>query len=196
MLQESLDSLPVSVPSVKTSTAIIAAGVVVAVLSLILQYLSHRHSIIDTPFERETKISQFLGDELVNVPGFTAKGYDLQVRQTKVVVNENKGLRNSLWKYLNPFSDISGTTLVTLELAAAGGIPHGVYSIKGWSDCDCLIRDGIILHKRGAVSLLCVEIESVDIREPVFELGNLANSSELELSTNDEELVESWNTFF
>lgn len=176
------------------TSRLIAPSVLVATAALILQYISHRSSVLDTQFERQNKIHQFTGEQPVNVPKFTKHDYMITVELTKTVVKEKDGKLYKIWKYLNPLKDIDGTTIMTFFISNTGNIDTGLYAIEGWSS-GSLINRGMIMHHPYQKSMLFVEIDSVEVREVTPTLADIAYSDSLELTEDDEVLKENLNVF-
>ncbi len=176
------------------TSSLIAPGLTIATVSLVLQYISHRNSVLDSEFERQTKIHQFTGEQPVNLQDFTGNQYDITVELTKTVVHEKDSKIYQFWKYFWPLSDISGHTLLAFDLTRDGGMGYGLYAIEGWPD-DSLIERGMIMNFSYQKSLLFIQVDSVDIRKVTPAIALIANSSNLELTEDDEVLKKNLGVF-
>jgi hypothetical protein len=176
------------------TSSVIAPGITIATVSLVLQYISHRNSVLDSEFERQTKIHQFTGEQPVNLQNFTGEEYDITVELTKTVVVEKDSKIYDFWKYFWPLSDISGHTLLVFHLSRDGGMGYGLYAIEGWSN-DSLIERGMIMNYSYQKSLLFIQVDSVDVRKVTPAIGLIADSPNLELTEDDEVLKKNLGVF-
>lgn len=105
------------------------ASLVVIFISAVLQYLSHRHNVVDTRFEREQKIKTNLGTNQIEVEKFTDDEYDISIRLVDVDVREKSGRLYRLKKLLLPTGDIERTTVAKMEVKPNHSIEYGLYEI-------------------------------------------------------------------
>lgn len=162
-------------------------SLIIITVSAILQYISHRHNVVDTRFEREQKIMTQLGEEQVEVEGFSNDELDLSIRVLDVDVKENTSRIYHLKKILVPTSDIEGTTVVKIGVKPDHGIPPGMYAIEGWESDEGVLR-GIFLNVPDSKDMMTVEINTVGVYEVPPKLSeNLGMSRNLKLVDKTED---------
>lgn len=171
--------------SVSLSVVIGLASLVIITVSMVLQYISHRHNVVDSRFEREQKIEKQLGYEPVVAPGFTQDEYEISVRLFDVDVRERSGLWYKLKKLLIPTTDIEGTTVVKLEVKPDNEIPPGLYIIEGWEDGKRAIR-GTLTRVPDENDMLTIELDTVNpyVVPPTL-TDNMMYTSNLRLVEDD-----------
>lgn len=194
MTVEYIQEIMLRIAEIDITNYVIAPGILIATSALTLQYISHRNSVLDSEFERQNKIHQFTGERTVNVPNFTRNDYGITIGLTKTVIKEKNSKLYKIWKYLNPFKDIDGKTIMAFSMPRAEGISTGLYAIEGWPN-DSLINRGMIMHYGHQKSMFFVEIDSVEVRRVTPALADVANSDSLELTEDDEVLSENFGVF-
>jgi hypothetical protein len=166
------------------SNPLVSASVFVATASLVLQYLSHRSTALDSVYEREERI-----DRKINKLGelftdeFTVDGHTLRIDFIKSTVSEKDTWSYRFGKYLNPFSDFQGTTRVNFKLTQSPEIDHGDYEITGEFD-DAHIEELALRIMPRTAGLMFVTVDSVvisDVAEAITEIDNL---NDLEVEEN------------
>lgn len=167
----------------------LAVSVSIATISLILQYLSQRNSVLDTEYEREDKLREDIGSEMVSIENFPEDGDLIGVSLLRPLVVEKSGFLYRIWKYLYPFGDLKGQTKLLLKIDPPDGVPIGYYAITGWSD-DSNIISGNLLNKPTARPTIGIKIDSVDLIEVRSAIGELGKS-DIELSRDPDEMTES-----
>jgi len=135
-------------PSISLSILVGLASLLVITVSAVLQYISHRHNVVDTRFEREQKIKTNLGTDQIEVEEFTENEYDISIRLSDVDVRERTGRLYRWKKLLFPTADIDGTTVAKMEVKPDHNIAYGLYEIEGFKDEYGGLR-GVFLSSRG-----------------------------------------------
>ncbi|XGI84402.1 hypothetical protein ACEU6E_03910 [Halorutilales archaeon Cl-col2-1] len=166
--------------SISAETALLAAPIFVATVSLVLQYISHRNSVLDSRFEREQKIDEVIGgSRAYELDDFTGTGYSARLTPDRVRIKENQGRLHTLFKYLNPFGELQGDSLIAFEFGMTGeDFRQGAYHISGFPD-DTGIEEGIlIVTPNSQISVFVVDVDTVDQYEVSSNLGNLWNAGQ------------------
>lgn len=162
------------------SIAVALASLLVIGLSTFLQYISHRHEVVDTRFEREQKIKKNLGSKRMEVAEFTQESFDIAVRVGFVDVRERSGVAYRAKKLLWPFGSIEGTTVVKMDLHPDSDIPLGLYRVEGLESIDKNGLRGIVgvVPEDTERDFVTLEIDTVDPYEVPPTLSNNMNFTE------------------
>jgi len=176
--------------SAKPSVVIGLVSLCIITTSTILQYISHRHSVVDTRFEREQKIKEQLGEEQIKVEAFTEDDYDISIKVFDVDVREESGILYKLKKIIIPTADIDGTTVVKMGIKPDSNIPLGMYTIQGFKkDGGCL--RGIVLRLPDSNDMITLEVDTVNpYRVPPTLTNNMTLTDNLYLVDKSKEAEE------
>ena len=110
---------------------LVSFSVFVATVSLLLQYLSSRSTALDSDYDREEKIDgkiKKIGNLFTDK--FTTEDHTIELEFIKSTVNEKNSLRYRIWKYINPFIDIQGTTRLNFKITQPLDLDPGDYEIR------------------------------------------------------------------
>ncbi|MFC7068095.1 hypothetical protein [Halobaculum lipolyticum] len=157
---------------------------------MVLSYISHRHSVVDSRFEREEKLKTKLGAVgSVTCEGFTEDEYQLRVKVADVDVREPSGRIYRYKKLLLPTAEIGGNAVVKLDIHENTDIPLGSYVVKGFNDDDGVIQ-GTLTVSDEYVNTLILEVDSVDTyRVPPMLTNALSYSPNLRLDPDENEFM-------
>lgn len=176
-------------PGVNWEFIFLAISVSIATISLVLQYLSQRNSVLDTEYEREQKLREEIGSEMVSIENFPEAEGIIGVSLLRPVVNEKSNLLYKIGKYLHPFGDLKGQTKLLLQVDPPDRVPVGFYAIVGWED-DSDIVSGNLLNKPTARPTIGLKVDSVDLIEVRSAIGDLGGDG-LELSKDPDDRTDS-----
>jgi len=165
-------------PTISAETALLAAPIFVATISLVLQYISHRNSVLDSRFEREQKIDEIIGGSRpYELDNFTGTGYSALLTLDRVRIKENQGRLHTLFKYLNPFGELQGDSLIAFEFEmAAGHFRQGPYHVSGFPDNTGIEEGILIVTPSNQISVFAVDVDTVDQYAVSSKLGHLSNA--------------------
>jgi hypothetical protein len=198
-----VSDLATNLPSAKANTVLLAAPILVGTVSLVLQYISHRNSVLDSKFERERKIEEILGGSRpYQLDNFTTSQYSVRLTPDRVRIKTKQGRIHSFFKYLNPFGELQGNSLILFEFElTAGNLSQGPYKVSGFP-AESGIEEGVlIVTPHNQVSIFAVDINTVNQYQVSSELGNLWNKARnLDLddfqNLNSQERVRLMHKFF
>lgn len=186
-----------------SNSVLLIAPIIVGTISLVLQYISHRNSVLDSKFERERKIEEVLKNSRpYKLQNFTNNHYSAHLTFERVRIKAKKGCIHSFLKYLNPFGELQGHSLILFEFElSAGSLSQGPYKVSGFP-AESGIEEGIlIVTPQSYVSVFAVDINTVNQYQASSELGNLWNKArDLDLDNfrnlNSQERIRLMNKFF
>lgn len=167
------------------SNPLVSVSVFVATVSLVLQYLSHRSTALDSAYDREERI-----DGKINKLGelftdeFTIEGHTLRIDFIKSTVYEKDTWGYRIWKYLYPFTDIQGTTKVGFKLKNSPSLDSGDYEITGDFE-DAHLEELALRIMPQTAGLLFVTVDSVVISDVADALTEIDRIDDLEIEKND-----------
>lgn len=150
----------------------ISASAVIAAAALVFNYISHRHTDLDSVFEREEKIDSKMwkiGDVMGN--GLTEEEYEYRAKYIKSTVFEREEKRYIAKKLLWPTSDIEGRTRLAYRVEGFEDLDPSKYFLTDFED-DRILFAGLTIESDSS-SLLSVEIDRVSINEVGNATGEL-----------------------
>jgi len=90
-------------------------GIFLAGASLTLNYFSHRESVTDSPFERESKIDGKIEKIPIAVGGLSEQNYKIAIDFIKSTIDE-KPMHWHSYRFLSPFGEIEGQTQLSFSI--------------------------------------------------------------------------------
>ncbi|MDS0223646.1 hypothetical protein NDI54_20090 [Haloarcula sp. S1AR25-5A] len=160
------------------SIPFVSVSVFVATVSLVLQYLSHRSTTLDSVYEREEQIDgkiQKLGELFTDE--FTADGSTLKIEFIKSTVHEKETRIYRICKYMDPFSNIQGTTKINFKATSSPELETGDYEITGDFE-DAHLEKLALRVMPTTTDLLFVTVDSViisDVAAAITEMDEIDN---------------------
>lgn len=171
-----------------TNWHLLSLSIIIATISVTLQYLSHRYTVLDTEHEREQKIKESIPSEGTHIPEFADTDKQVKVRLHTVVVSEYESKQYVLQKYLYPFSNINGRTKAILEVESLKPLPVGVFAINGWSQ-ESTVLQACFLHRPPAAPIVAIHIDSVRLNDVKSAFGGISKDG-LQLSDEPDDIVD------
>lgn len=151
------------------------AAAIIAAISLTLSYISQRHSMIDTPYEREKKIYDGLRDGSVNVQHFTSGKYDIEISLVKIKVIDDRSLLQKGIAILNPFGSLEGKSLVKFHVENGGQMDDGDYELIGDSPDGYLLRGVTYCTSDGRK--IALELDTIETEGMMYKAQTLLMAS-------------------
>jgi len=173
--------------NVAWSNLLVSLSVFVATTSLLLQYISHRSTALDSAYDREEQIDgkiKKLGNLYTN--GFTADEHTIETKLIKPTVNEKDSLRYRIWKYINPFLHIQGTTEINFKLTQSPDLRSGDYEITGDFENTSIEEIELCIMPESA-DLLFVTADSVEISDIASSLSDIDSIDGLKIQKYNKE---------
>ncbi|MDB9254105.1 hypothetical protein [Halorubrum ezzemoulense] len=165
---------------------LLSASVLVATASLVLQYLSHRSTSLDSAYEREERIdNKFKKIEKFYTGEITTDGLTMALDFVKSTVDESHSKSYQFQKYINPFSDIQGTTKLNFRISHNVSLDQGDYEIKGDFQETPIESVGLRVMPRSA-NLLILTVDSVAISDVADSLTVLGMCDDLKIQENED----------
>lgn len=139
-------------------------GVVVAGASLTLNYFSHRTSVIDTPFERESKIDQKIERIPIAIGEFSKDNYEIVVEYIKSTIDEEQMGWYS-YRFISPFGEMRGQTQISFSIRNADSDLESKKYVSDLSDMETQISKIGVNVEADTGGMLHVTVDTVEVSE-------------------------------